>query len=314
VNPVMRTDNVVRLHTGDNGLVWLGTDNDLGKETPFDTKSALDDKHIMSVLSSSQVVRIVGTQRNAPLICRLYELQYGGGKLCNTKVLLFSPDAVCNTDDVASTLDTLWRVPDSSRLSGHFHEMDKGDYIAYSLIKLVATEVPGPVSRKVRRLVPWHPAWPACTFVRSLDVSEASRLLCDIIDPRWYRHLTHPGRFGRLYRSLGVTKENVHAFIYGKPGGKHFDRAKTAIRTWYNDGLNKNANDCSNFLAVYLRKYPLPEAVHRGTQKLIEFIATFWLDSTRAYHPELGFDAGRFFKHTVTAREFAGHLISYKRN
>jgi hypothetical protein len=165
-----------------------------------------------------------------------------------------------------------------------------------------------------KRIVAYHPAWPAFQFINSLDEDAACVLISEIVDPRWFRHPDHPSRFSRLFRYLGVTPDNM-AVIAGDRGieGRHFNRAVLAVRTWYNRDLNRKSAAPKDFLASTVRKHPLAKALLLGTRRMLELVCHVWVDCVRQHHPELGFDAKRFFRDAGVARVFTQHRAEFKR-
>jgi hypothetical protein len=69
------------------------------------------------------------------------------------------------------------------------------------------------VNEKVRKIVRYHPAWPALSFIPSLNVDNACLLVAAIVDPRWFMHPTRPNRASKLYQFLGLTPKNIQHLL-----------------------------------------------------------------------------------------------------
>jgi hypothetical protein len=194
--------------------------------------------------------------------------------------------------------------------------MTPADYPTYSMMNTFSEATGREVPDIALRIAEYHPAWPAVTFVPTADHHAAVRLICDIADPRWYRHPTRPTRLSRLYSHLGLTPQNVLALLGEGQPGHNFNRAKNAVRVWYNLRAQKTAREPGDFLLRLLdaRKENRAFGLLRGTQKFVAFVCAVWSDALKPPHPEVGFAASRFFgKEPREAKAFDRHLSEHKR-
>lgn len=298
-----RTDGVVRLHVGPAGTVWCGTpgtpagDSGLSPWEFFSGRGA-------AVLDGARAVRLLGAADNAPLVLKLRAWQAGSPAAAATAVELWSPGqvpAAWLADDPAAVVRHLWQPAGGVAVR---HAMTPADAATYAMID--ARGNPG----VVRRLAEQHPAWAALTFV-GRDADAGCRLLCDIVDPRWFRHPVRPGRWTRLYAYLGVVPRTVAAVVAGAAGGgRHFNRAANAVGVWYNQG---GKTDHKGYLAgVAAAAASEAAGVTAATRRLVSLVATTWVAAAARPHPELAFDAVRFFGDAKTARAYERHVAGIR--
>jgi len=298
VNLASCTDLVIRLHTGPAGTVWFGADS-LRYDTRLPPTRLLLNKRMLQELDSVQVIRVVGTPENAELLVRLFELKVVQKRLKGTQLLVYSPRIVSDLDDPEAVLDATWSVTDTGRLYGRAHAMRNSDYVSYVMLY---------TPHKDRAVVHYHPVWKPSTFVNSLEVTKLCSLIRDIIDPRWYLHESRCDRFGRLYRRLGLTEENMAAMVTGSRPGYRYEAACNAVHTWYNDKLDFGSDAPGDFLAEYVRNLPTEKALLKGTKAFVDLIVRVWLQTVQPYHPEVTFDALRFFRDETVSQAFKQHI------
>lgn len=316
--PHLRTDLVVRLHTDKDGLVWYGADGEPAENTCMDAWDFFDTDRHTEELDNARVIRLLGTRANAPLVVKLQERKACNSQFAKKPVLLGSPAIVPRAwlrGDPAAVLHHIWQPSPSANLAGHWHEMTTLDYSTYAMINSVGDRDMPEVPQVTKKIAAYHPAWPAVTFVRTLDEDAACQLICHIVDPRWFRHHKHPGRNTRLHAHLGLTPDNV-GIICGNPGerGIHFNRATLAVRTWYNRHARRGSREPGDFLLRSLDAHAtLAKGLLRGTQQLVNFVAAVWLNAVRPPHPEAGFRPREFFRDDTVARAYEQHRAAFKR-
>ena len=297
--------------------MWYGDQDSPATNTCIDAWDFFDNETYQEDLDNARVVRLLGTRANAPLIVKLQERRAGNPAFAKKPILLGSPAAVPGCwlkDDPSAVLRHLLQLPYGSTLVDQWHEMTTADYTTYAMINTVGERGGREVPMMTKKIAAYHPAWAALTFVRSVDEDTACRLLCDIVDPRWYRHPTRPERFSRLHAHLGLTPENMAACAGQGRAGLHFNRATNALRVWYNRAAQKGSKEPGDFLYRVLDSYDgdLAKGLLRGTQRLVEFVAAVWLDEVRPHHPEAGFDAARFFRDERASKAFEQHRAAFK--
>ena len=314
----VRTDLVLRLHTDKDGLVWYGDHEQLATNTCLDAWDFFETETYLEELDNARVVRLLGTRANSTLVVKLQERRAGNPEFAKKTVWLVSPASVPGCwlrDDPASVLHHLWQPPFGASLLGCWHEMTTADYSTYAMIDTLGDKPGREVPEVTRRIAEYHPAWDAITFVRGVDEDAACRLLADIIDPRWYRHPSRPGRFSRLHAHLGLTPENMAACTGDGRSGFHFNRATNAVRVWYNRSAQRGIKEPGDFLGQVLDAHGdnLAKGLLRGTQRLVEFVSAVWLDVVSPRHPESGFDPAQFFRDAGAVKAFEQHRTACKR-
>ena len=301
--------DILRLHTDDSGVVWYGDDSRLavnsGLQAPdFIASGACD-------LDGAGQVRLLGTRSNARLIVHLSRkpasrdnpTRLASPSLLATAALRRDPEAV---------LQHLWQPGYHGVCCGMWHDLSPLDHCAYELLTCLkpdGTMLPGYLAVACR-----HPAWHALSFLPSLDENAACRLLCEIVDPRWYVHPHRPGRLSKLYTYLGLTPANAKAYFAAGFPGRHYYRASLAIRTWYSRRLvdlrGADRDGPRNFLwrqYVALSGKDNPGAVLRTTRRLVRMVYEVWMAGVQPGHPDAGFLPQRFFEFHGEARAFAEH-------
>lgn len=312
---------VLRLHTADNGLVWYGDDYNLGDNSYLEADDFVSFDRLGFSMSQVRSIRLLGTENNAALILSLQRLRLAAAGLPvgQLPIVLGSP-AVCRTvsnlKDPEAALHYLWQP--ESNLSWQWHQLSGGDYCSYALVDALRREY-GLMSDKVRHIAAYHPAWPAVSFVPNADTDAACRLLATIVDPRWYIHYTHPHRLSRLLAYLGVTPNNVAAYLGEGPPDKHYDRAATVIGVWYNQhsvtAYNEHNQDrpCDFLWRIFASQSTVGKGILRSTERLVSLLYHVWLYAVSPPHPEVVFEPLRFFKTEAESRAFVTHCDLVKK-
>jgi hypothetical protein len=291
-----RSDGVLRLHVA-AGTVWYGNDGlpaaDSGRDEEGFVGSHLGDAQ----LSAADSVRIMGCATNARLICCLDELS-----LVRPLIYLVSPAVVpvlADRDRPDAVLRALWQPALSAGLPSRWHQLTKMEILTYAMIAAGGdrTHVPD----VVRSAIVAHPAWPALSFVSGLNVDAACRLVCTIVDPRWYRHESHPGRRSRLYAYLGLCPANMAAIVGRGDPSRHHDRAANVVNAWY-----RGSSSDPFFLSRCHQTSDLAAGILSASCKLVDFVDLVW--STRiAGNQNFDFHPFRFFGDGRTAQRYVDH-------
>lgn len=313
-----RTDTVLRLHVDSDGLVWYGDDGDPARSTYMDVEDFFHQGAAVSLLNDARAVRLLGCRSNAGLIAKLHEWREKDKEAAKgVSIRLGSPGVVPNVDleiDPEAVLHHIWQPPAHAALLGSWHELAPSDYCTYAMINALASSPGLAVPELVRRIAVYHPAWPAVTFIPTSDKDAACRLLCDIIDPRWYRHPTRPSRRSRLYAHLGLSPDNLAACSGEGLSGRYFDRCTNAVRVWYNRLAQKESRAPGDFLLRRMDSYKeMKTGLLRGTKLMVDFVAAVWEDMVTVRHPEIaGFDPSVFFASVAVGKAYARHKEAHK--
>jgi len=313
--------NILRLHTDDEGVVWFGDDYQLAINSETRASDFFESDALGIELKHVRKVRLLGTRANAPLIVRLAQTRCRDH---NVQIQLGSPALVptrAARGDPTTVLQYLWQPSYSSTCPGMWHAFAEHDFPGYLMLSELREkqaaclgvgsfqEVPDVVKRTAR----YHPAWPAVTFVPWLDHNWACRLLCEIIDPRWFIHPQRPDRPSRLFNHLGLTPRNMGAFLQQGFPDPHYYQATTALRCWYNRGMPQSRSGPGSFLwRAYLSTDNQVKGLLRGTQQLVRLIQSVWLQTVVRPHPEFRFQPIKFFKDPAEAEAFEQHRASCK--
>lgn len=313
-----RTDSLLRLHTDSSGKVWFGGDDVPAENSGLDPYAFFAEEKYLELLDDVRVIRLLGSRDNAALVIRLQGRRTATPGL-KAEVQLGSPSVVPAEwlrNDPVAVLYRLWQLPTTSSTYSMWHCMDTSDLQTYAMIDASGSfkEVPA----VIKRIVTEHPAWPAISFMRSMSVDAACRLLCDIIDPRWYYHSVHPTRLTRLYAHLGLTPRNMACCVGVSSKQPHnFERAATALQVWYNqdtprDMLKLQPEDY--LLRILMQhKDDLAKGLLRATQRLVSLVSAVWLDAVSAPDSQFKFDAKLFFNTSVEAAAFEQHLNEFRK-
>lgn len=308
-----RTDGILRLHAAACGTVWFGNDATPAADSGLPADAFFASERYAKLLDTARVVRLLGSHGNAALVVRLQERLAGRDQV----VQLGSPavvPAAWRRANPSAVLHHLWQLPSGATLSGSWHDLQAGEARTYAMIAMVAADyaggdaTPPTVPAVATQLAVGHPAWPAVTF--GLAATDAAcLLLCDIIDPRWYQHPSHPTRLSRLYAHLGLTPQNMACYAGTTTvSDVNFWRAWNAVRVWYNPAsqLMWAGRESDNYLFRVLaaHKNDLARGLLRATQCLVALVHEVWTDAVRASHADFRFQADRFFKTAPEAAAF----------
>lgn len=282
------TINVLRAHIVDD-RVWYGDDATPCLNSGLTVDEFLNPDESGVDVRLARLVRVLGTGRNAALICGMYdrkpivrrEIRLGSPALCQTQAVLSDP---------AKVLRYLWQPDTPSDLVQHWHLCDGFDYLTYSLIREAAFNEAA-LTRAER-----HPAWPALSFVQGYDRIAAVRLLVDIVDPRWFVHYWRPHRLSRLYEYLGLTPQNILAALGRGGEGRNYERAVNVIKVWRNKPRTLDLEAPEAFLWRIASHYTDPvKGVLRACKTLVNLVTHVWLDGIRRSQPQTGFSPSTFF-------------------
>lgn len=298
-----------RLHTDAAGVVWYGRDNLPALSSGEDPDGFV--RRMAVPLRSAGVIRIVGSQQNARLIVVVQQLRQLKG-ISGRRLLLASPRAF-GIGSATEILHRLWQPDLSCRVSASFHEMTQLDFASYLLADAVNTGTLTP--EKSLRLISYHPVWVALSFIPTLHLESACRLITAIMDPRWFRHDDRPSRLSCLNAYLGLTPTNVHAYLKRKiEYFRYADRFAIVADCWFKRATRDLREDNpANFLFRIVSAARNPEmGMLRACEKLVRFVCETWLASLSKHYefvPEMFFHSKEeieaYKKHVVQAARAA---------
>lgn len=150
-----------------------------------------------------------------------------------------------------------------------------GWHLADYMDRLVYATAADPTTADIRR----HPAYVACTFARNCDRVSLQRLMCLILDPRWYVDPNHPDRSQRLFSFLGLDPRTMAGAIGLGPKRRYSPRAALVLDSW---GYRKPPAEPYHG-RDFLWKAGAP---HRGikkylrmSQRFVTLLRSVWLDA-----------------------------------
>lgn len=300
----------LRLHTDKDGCIWYGDDDSLGTNSFLEVQDFFGSNSNEYNTDSIHHISLLGIKSNAKLIVALQRRRAAKPELNKQQqIQLFSPSIIATQamrNNPEEVLQNLWQPNSFGALAGLCHAMDNNDFCSYFMTSEIGElDI---VPEIVTRIAPYHPAWPAIAYLKYYDINSACKLLTEIMDPRWYRHPFRPNRCSRLFSYLGLTPQNIKAYLsYGKPD-RHYERAKLAISTWFNADKLDNG-----FLwRYYIGHSDQIKGLLRSTQRFISFLQTVWLSNISYPHPEMSFSKAIFFKDTLEELAFEKFRTTWK--
>lgn len=312
---------LLRLHVASDGQVWYGHDRCFASGSDMGAEDFLrSHEHFGFSLEGVQQVRLLGVPSNAELIVELHQRRRRKPKLyAGQQITLASPavcpSAACRADPL-QVMQHLWQPSTSGFTSGFWHQLGELEFPTYALINSLA-KCPGPkLDDLSSRLLHYHPAWPALSFLPTVDTYQAAQVVTTIVDPRWFRDLCHPDRLSRLFEFMGLTPGNVRAFVDGLHVGRHYHRFRSVLDSWsVRQEEIITSNDPRNFLWRILRCHTATprRGLLRACQCFIRFVRFVWLHELGSREPEAVFIPGSFFRRPEEIRAYIEHRETLKR-
>jgi len=290
----------LRLQVSPEGQVWFGDDREVAVNSRLSPEAFVAGERF----HDAKLVRFLGRADNAVLVeavhqhkARLDPTQ----RLSLPKVQIGSPQMALGKRP-GDVLPGLWHACVSSDVFASWYELADADYVVYSLVAAVRANGGRP-DDKARRIMYYHPAWPAMSFTPAYDIDACCVTLATIVDVRWFTHPAKPHRPSKLWTYLGLTPENARAVCGGKQyGGHHYDRARTAMRAWLGfDPLVSHMLEGSLAESgpAFLRRIcATTEERSKGlllaTRKYVQFFRDVWAaersQGRQAFEPEMFFN------------------------
>lgn len=244
------------------------------------------------LINKKSKVRLVGSARNARLICKMFSLQIEGSiasvEVCSPQVETID---LCeySPENVLINMRK-WLYPSSI---GGFHKVKTDDFLVYSMVHSLR-DTPEKLNH-VDTLFSGHPVHSILKFIPFLSKGACADVVSLIIDPRWYADLNSPNKLANLFNYMGVSslKPPSESLDMGSPSlsSSKMSRRHAVVASWRND-LNLETDFKGNFLIrTYskVRETFLPGKVKKGelpfdeadlatSQKFLAFIYATWLN------------------------------------
>lgn len=264
--------------------VWFATKTHAG----VDSKLALEKFLEADWLKSADVVRVVGSLANAPLIRALWNAKLSGQ--LSAVVLICRPekDPHHPVKDPNRVFNWMRRVYFPPSVGG-WHRMTSDDYITYSLVEECQRDFQYDeprLSELTVSLLKAHPAYPAVAFPATAYLTAAAFVLAAIVDPRWHVEESHPDRQKRYRRVMGVMNERAASRLLTaleKPSWppnlqNPVNRSRLAARAWASTWQQVARAD--TFLSkIVMEQSTHAEGVLTATRLYLQFVKDVWLDS-----------------------------------
>jgi hypothetical protein len=250
-----------------------------------------DDPHSLAFQSMGGVdeVRVLGLHSNAELICWLHQARLSSGYPQTVRV---GTPLICSRrerEDPAAVLASMAKVDKIGAPSiGGWHDVTEDDFTSYLLVCAIA-QSGGAFNDDIEALLKRHPAWPALSFVPTLDMAAAAVLLAMIVDPRWYVSKDRPNRQSKLKTYLGLIESNMSCILAGKPGGLNHERAAYAVRAWSSGKPSATKGGPPNeFLRRCCARQPSQSrGLLRASSLFLSFLRSVWLQGIDRMNMEL---------------------------
>lgn len=281
-------------------------------------------------VKSAEGIFVLGSERNAELIAVLSLESVINKSTFMPKIYVASPGKDFRFDythEPAYVLTYMQQLATRAGSTGGFHELENSDVAHYQLM-LELAQTKGRVTQTVRRLMRIHPAWPAISFIPTVDEEAVAKLLTSIIDPRWYVDETHPDRLSSLKGFLGLTDRNIGAALSGNViADRYFKRARNVYTAWAGGmpGTKESIEEPGNFLLRRLSSYDsgicatqtqskasATRAVLRTCNHFLSFVRNVWMhqivnEAAKLRNVEL-FIPEYFFQREEDAAAYREHL------
>jgi len=303
---------VLRLHVAGK-TVWWGSSSRLAEDSG-DTPARFVRRE---VFLNAKAVRLLGCHGNADLIVEAHEQRERGVLRPGVLLLLGSP-AICyrreRLDDPHFVLQRLWQPGTLGTQAGCWHHLTVEDYRQYLLASRLAF-VDAEATDLVRATFRSHPAYPAISFLPTCSVESAIKLVCEILDPRWYNHPGRPHRVSRLFSYLGLAPCSIESLWTGLPCTRcaecsRIRRATMLVDAWTNsyrgDSCPEDRSHPGNFLwRIFDHAGGGPKGLLKATEKFTVFLRLVWLHGLDAGE----FDPVVFFKRVPEYEAYQQHVM-----
>lgn len=308
---------VLRLHVGPERTVWYGYDGCLGEDSFYSSKDFLRKSILLGLdLNHVRNIRLLGTAANAELIIGLHQRRIRNPAIVKTQSVQLCSPGICSLEtnrlDSMFVLQQLWQPSPTGLLPGGWHELSEKDYTTYALINALQ-ENHGMVDDRVKRIVRYHPAWPALSFLPNHDVEAGCQLLAEIVDPRWFRHPFHPHRLTKLNSFLGLTPANITAYVGGGSPSINFRRLQLVLHAWWNRCPESGNKAPNAFLCrIVLHHGDHEKGLLRACQWFVRFVQEVWLHEIGHRRSEMTFVPSVFFRGEDESRAYDQHRATMK--
>lgn len=206
-------------------------------------------------------LRMLGVRTSAPWICwaveRGYRMEVAGVRAVRVGTATAPAAVLSRMEDC--------RVPAAY---GGWHVVTSVDLATYRMLT-------SPDQAAV--LAVQHPVMRYLLFIPGLDLAAVSRLLCEVIDPRWYVVPEHPYRVATLQAYLGVSPRNLWELRRGDARRRSTARLQLVRQAWV-AGEHYPLTMPGNFLQrIYVRGGCTARSCLRACRRFVLYLHHAWL-------------------------------------
>ena len=303
--------NILGIHTDADGEVCF---SQVGRR-PYRSKLSPATFVTRRVFRDAEKIRVIGCPENAALIVAMY-LQEGKRKSFRFFPQEIGSPALCygRMQDFEFVLNQIQQPDVPAQSCALWHRLSNLDYNNYLLINTLKSEKK--YNDMVRRVFRYHPVYPAVSFLPTADMEAACRLVCEIIDPRWYNNIHRPGRASKLLEYLGINPRNFSALnglIHpGRSNQRNWQRAELVLRTWKGNHKSASLSDTRNFLwRIENSENGIVRGALKASRAFIQFVRLTWLQALAQKSREV-FVPDYFFKKREESEAWLQYVTHYK--
>jgi hypothetical protein len=289
--PEVLEDQVLKMHTAQDGLVWYVDGGRVATNTHAPVESFLGD----GACQRARHIRMVGSVGNARALCAMHGRKRSGDLL---RLEVASPAVVGRTRAERDNPKLmLVRMRDSAAdglnpALGGWHEFGDTDYPAYAIAAAAGYDQDFSMGDFRHRMLEEHPAWPALSFIKYLHLDKLARLLGVILDPRWYVSLRAPRRDGdvisyhddaaKLHAYLGLDPRTMASVLGFYKESDGTARCRLVFDTWFGLGpppiQHRDHPGCFLWRRYRREEGPVKGAL-RASQMFVDYLRLVWLDA-----------------------------------
>jgi hypothetical protein len=262
-----------KLFVCDEGDVWCLH----GDKSPANTNVPVSKFVNQEAALPATRVRVAATAANVPLILALHEYVVRGDveSLQVGSPRMFRGPGDCEDPGVALLRMRAWDKPAS--LGGWHHFTDR-DYPSYALAYNIGT---GCSEELAFQLLKAHPAWPALSFITTVDYYRCACLMGTLLDPRWYIDICAAERTSKMESFLGLFPANAYLLWDEKSRrGRKFENFQLTFGAWRGSAVidGDYPDEPGRFLErAYQKAGGGWKGMLRSTQRFVRFVRHFWL-------------------------------------
>lgn len=280
----------LRVHTAPDGVVWCGQNGISARCTGFSPEEFIT----QSVFKTASVIRALGTPDNSRLLLEMYERHRNAPALARRQILIASPN-LCPVrslvQDPEEVLRRIWQPDVTARIAANWHSMGPVNFNAHMLELSVRSNKE--ITEKSRTIFRYHPVFSVLSFFEQVDVDFVIRLVCLIIDPRWFINTERPNRLSKVMRFSGLTPANFSES--DDSWGRYRDRSLLVRGSWCVDDI-PDIDAPRNFVWRILEHHGgSSTGMLKASQSFLRFLVLHWMQELRSSKRPL-FDPVLFFK------------------